>query len=129
LRQLRKELAGGGKIDADDVYLLSYRSGLTEPGHEKSFNFSKDAVAERWNAGFLNMQCALSGALVGSDQDGSPDLRCAEDIKTTATCPWPVGRTFRLELPFQPQQKIGCALDAGDHRTMLCREPGCEGVA
>ena len=58
------------KGDADDVYLLSYRSGLTEPGPEKSFNFSKDAVAERWNAGFLDMQYALSNAY----QDGSPDL-------------------------------------------------------
>jgi NTE family protein len=65
LRRLRKELASGCvKGDADDVYLLSYRSGLTEPGPEKSFNFSKDAVAERWNAGFLDMQYALSKALV-----------------------------------------------------------------
>ncbi|MDB5519514.1 MAG: hypothetical protein JWQ17_6272 [Tardiphaga sp.] len=44
----------------DETFLLSYRSGAAEPGPEKSFNFSDAAIAERWNAGFLDMQAALT---------------------------------------------------------------------
>jgi NTE family protein len=59
LRALRNKIAGAQK--GDEIYLLSYRSGSFEPGPEKSFNFSKEAVADRWNAGLLDMQYAFSG--------------------------------------------------------------------
>jgi len=59
LRALRNKIAGAEK--GDEIYLLSYRSGSFEPGPEKSFNFSKEAVADRWNAGLLDMQYAFSG--------------------------------------------------------------------
>jgi NTE family protein len=51
----------------DETFLLSYRSGAAEPGPEKSFNFSEAGIAERWNAGFLDMQAALSQNLPETD--------------------------------------------------------------
>ncbi|MBW7972369.1 patatin-like phospholipase family protein [Bradyrhizobium sp. BR 10289] len=57
-RQLRAELQG---LDRDDqVYLLSYRPGREEAGPEKSFDLSEAAMAQRWRAGFLDMQHAAS---------------------------------------------------------------------
>lgn len=40
----------------DEIYLLSYRPGAEEAGPEKSFDFSHAAIAQRWRAGFLDMQ-------------------------------------------------------------------------
>ncbi|MBR0956498.1 patatin-like phospholipase family protein [Bradyrhizobium japonicum] len=57
-RQLRAELQD---LDYDDeVYLLSYRPGREEAGPEKSFDLSEEAMAQRWRAGFLDMQYAAS---------------------------------------------------------------------
>ncbi|KYK44339.1 patatin-like phospholipase family protein [Bradyrhizobium sp. CNPSo 4019] len=57
-RQLRAELQD---LDYDDeVYLLSYRPGREEAGPEKSFDLSEAAMAQRWRAGFLDMQYAAS---------------------------------------------------------------------
>ncbi|WP_448033078.1 patatin-like phospholipase family protein [Bradyrhizobium liaoningense] len=57
-RQLRAELQD---LDYDDeVYLLSYRPGREEAGPEKSFDLSETAMAQRWRAGFLDMQYAAS---------------------------------------------------------------------
>jgi len=42
----------------DAVYLLSYRPGAEEAGPEKSFDFSRSAIAQRWRAGLLDMQQA-----------------------------------------------------------------------
>jgi predicted acylesterase/phospholipase RssA len=39
-----------------DHLLLSYRPGIEEPGPEKSFDLSPTALAQRWRAGFLDMQ-------------------------------------------------------------------------
>lgn len=56
--QLRAELQD---LDYDDeVYLLSYRPGREEAGPEKSFDLSETAMAQRWRAGFLDMQYAAS---------------------------------------------------------------------
>jgi NTE family protein len=46
------------EVPDDQVYLLSYRPGAEEAGPEKSFDFSGTAVAQRWRAGFLDMQQA-----------------------------------------------------------------------
>lgn len=48
----------------DDVYFLSYRPGREEAGPEKSFDLSETAMAQRWRAGFLDMQHAANLALV-----------------------------------------------------------------
>ncbi|MDF0496816.1 patatin-like phospholipase family protein [Bradyrhizobium yuanmingense] len=57
-RQLRAELQD---LHYDDeVYLLSYRPGREEAGPEKSFDLSETAMAQRWRAGFLDMQYAAS---------------------------------------------------------------------
>jgi NTE family protein len=57
-RQLRAELQG---LDRNDrIYLLSYRPGREEAGPEKSFDLSEAAMAQRWRAGFLDMQHAAS---------------------------------------------------------------------
>ncbi|UQR61343.1 patatin-like phospholipase family protein [Bradyrhizobium sp. C-145] len=57
-RQLRAELQS---LDHNDrVYLLSYRPGREEAGPEKSFDLSEAAMAQRWRAGFLDMQHAAS---------------------------------------------------------------------
>lgn len=42
----------------DMIYLLSYRPGAEEAGPEKSFDFSSSAIAQRWRAGYLDMQQA-----------------------------------------------------------------------
>lgn len=44
----------------DEVYLLSYRPGREEAGPEKSFDLSETAMAQRWRAGFLDMQHAAT---------------------------------------------------------------------
>ncbi|MDD1518928.1 MULTISPECIES: patatin-like phospholipase family protein [Bradyrhizobium] len=57
-RQLRAELQD---LHYDDeVHLLSYRPGREEAGPEKSFDLSETAMAQRWCAGFLDMQYAAS---------------------------------------------------------------------
>ena len=57
LRRLRKQLAGNtAKRCSDKIVLLSYRPGLEEPGPEKSFEFSPRAIAQRWKAGFRDME-------------------------------------------------------------------------
>jgi NTE family protein len=60
MRALRKQLAHA-QIDeaADEIVLLSYRPGMEEPGPEKSFEFSASAIAQRWQAGRLDMEYAL----------------------------------------------------------------------
>jgi NTE family protein len=47
--------------------LLSYRPGLEEAGPEKSFDLSATSLAQRWNAGLLDMQQALSETTVTND--------------------------------------------------------------
>jgi NTE family protein len=70
VRQLRAELQG---LDRDDeVYLLSYRPGREEAGPEKSFDLSETAMAQRWQAGFLDMQHAASLAPI---QNGIRSVR------------------------------------------------------
>lgn len=44
----------------DRVTYLSYKSGPTEPGPEKSFNFSPDSLARRWREGILDAEAALA---------------------------------------------------------------------
>jgi NTE family protein len=66
LRQLRKQLErGGGKRPYDRIVLLSYRPGLEEPGPEKSFELSNRALAQRWKAGFLDMQHSAHASQTG----------------------------------------------------------------
>ncbi|MFL6818373.1 MAG: patatin-like phospholipase family protein [Bradyrhizobium sp.] len=57
LNRLGRKLKGGGDRPAK-VVLLSYRPGLEEPGPEKSFELSAAALAQRWRAGVLDMDCA-----------------------------------------------------------------------
>jgi len=40
----------------EKIVLLSYRAGMEEPGPEKSFEFSAGALAQRWQAGVLDMK-------------------------------------------------------------------------
>jgi NTE family protein len=56
LRQLRRK----SKPDEarDKIVVLSYRPGLEEPGPEKSFDLSSDALGQRWIAGVLDMEHA-----------------------------------------------------------------------
>jgi NTE family protein len=56
-RELRWRLERQQAPD-DAVHLLSYRPGAEEAGPEKSFDFSRSAIAQRWRAGFLDMQQA-----------------------------------------------------------------------
>jgi len=58
LRRLRRKLNGGGDGPGEKVVLLSYRPGMEEPGPEKSFEFSAAALAQRWQAGVLDMECS-----------------------------------------------------------------------
>jgi hypothetical protein len=60
-------------VTSDEIYLLSYRAGFSEPGPEKSFNFSKEAASERWDAYFLDMRFALDG--VQADSNGIKVVR------------------------------------------------------
>lgn len=59
IRQLERT-AAGRPTTADEITLLSYRAGANEPGPEKSFNFSRRALARRWQAGFDDMRAALA---------------------------------------------------------------------
>src|SRR4030095_6614829 len=40
----------------DKIVVLSYRPGPEEPGPEKSFDLSTDAISQRWLAGFQDMK-------------------------------------------------------------------------
>jgi len=53
LRKLRRQ--SRARQGRDRIMVLSYRPGLEEPGPEKSFEFSGSALAQRWNAGALDM--------------------------------------------------------------------------
>lgn len=55
-RRLERELHG--HLEEDEVYLLSYRPGREEAGPEKSFDLSRSAMAQRWQAGVLDMEQA-----------------------------------------------------------------------
>jgi NTE family protein len=59
LRGLRKQLGQLTVDGEDEIVLLSYRSGPEEPGAEKSYNFSRDGLVTRWNAGRQDMDYAL----------------------------------------------------------------------
>jgi NTE family protein len=62
MRQLRKQLKSGSReATRDEILLLSYRPGSEEPGLEKSFELSNNALAQRWRAGFLDMQHSGQG--------------------------------------------------------------------
>jgi NTE family protein len=56
LRKLRRKHQPGNA--RDKIVILSYRPGLEEPGPEKSFDLSSDALAQRWIAGALDMEYA-----------------------------------------------------------------------
>jgi NTE family protein len=57
-RRLRAELQ---QLEREDlVCLLSYRPGPEEAGPEKSFDLSATAMAQRWQAGLLDMQHAAT---------------------------------------------------------------------
>jgi NTE family protein len=58
LSRLRRKLNGGGDGPREKVILLSYRPGLEEPGPEKSFELSAATLAQRWQAGALDMECS-----------------------------------------------------------------------
>lgn len=62
IRRLRGALASGQTPLGDEIFLLSYRTDPAEPGPEKPFNFSPATVIDRWNAGYLDMEHALSGS-------------------------------------------------------------------
>jgi NTE family protein len=53
LRKLRRQ--SRARQGRDRIVVLSYRPGLEEPGPEKSFELSAGALAQRWNAGALDM--------------------------------------------------------------------------
>jgi len=58
-RKLRRQLDGWPvESRGDRVVVLSYRPGLEEAGPEKSFDLSAAALAQRWNAGYLDMKRA-----------------------------------------------------------------------
>jgi NTE family protein len=57
LRALRRQSVYDEQPDR--VTCLSYRSGTAEPGPEKSFNFSYDGLARRWQEGLLDARHAL----------------------------------------------------------------------
>jgi NTE family protein len=75
LRRKQQNSSPEPEAAQDEIYLLSYRAGASEPGPEKSYNFSDAGIAERWNAGFLDMQAALAG--VGSESNGIRSVRRA----------------------------------------------------
>jgi NTE family protein len=54
LRKLRRKLSS--REPRDRIVVLSYRPGLEEPGPEKSFDLSTDALSQRWIAGFRDME-------------------------------------------------------------------------
>src|SRR3981081_3907988 len=54
LRKLRRKPSS--HESGDRIVVLSYRPGLEEPGPEKSFDLSTDALSQRWQAGRLDME-------------------------------------------------------------------------
>jgi NTE family protein len=56
LNRLRRKHNNAGDGPRDKVVLLSYRPGMEEPGPEKSFELSPTALAQRWQAGILDMK-------------------------------------------------------------------------
>src|SRR3954451_8391849 len=54
LRNLRRKLRSAQA--GDKIVVLSYRPGPEEPGPEKSFDLSTDALSRRWIAGFRDMK-------------------------------------------------------------------------
>ena len=56
LGRLRRKQNGGGDEPLEKIVLLSYRPGMEEPGPEKSFELSAAALAQRWQAGVLDME-------------------------------------------------------------------------
>jgi NTE family protein len=59
--EARKLLTELKEVDREDlVYLLSYRPGAEEAGPEKTFDLSAAAMAQRWQAGLLDMQHAAT---------------------------------------------------------------------
>ena len=77
LRKLNKKLHSHDF--QDHIVVLSYRPGSEEPGPEKSFDLSSDAVAQRWKAGVLDMEHSehfhntAEIALVRRDRDAASD--------------------------------------------------------
>jgi NTE family protein len=59
LRRARRKLEDNASDSQDRIILLSYRPGAEEPGPEKSFELSSAALAQRWNAGALDMDYAM----------------------------------------------------------------------
>jgi NTE family protein len=59
LRRARRKLEDNASDSRDRIILLSYRPGAEEPGPEKSFELSSAALAQRWNAGTLDMDYAM----------------------------------------------------------------------
>jgi NTE family protein len=56
LSRLRRKQNGGRDEALEKIVLLSYRPGMEEPGPEKSFELSATALAQRWQAGVLDME-------------------------------------------------------------------------
>jgi NTE family protein len=48
------------RLAALSVYLLSYRGEAPEAGAEKPYDYSPDAIAQRWQAGLADMKAALA---------------------------------------------------------------------
>lgn len=66
IRALKRSAAGAAAFP-DEITLLSYRAGPSEPGPEKSFNFSRRALAQRWQTGFDDMLAALAPGAPATD--------------------------------------------------------------
>jgi NTE family protein len=66
LRRLRSKRNNAEDGVREKVILLSYRPGMEEPGPEKSFELSAAALAQRWQAGVLDME--YSEALRPNDE-------------------------------------------------------------
>ncbi|HET7889004.1 MAG TPA: patatin-like phospholipase family protein [Bradyrhizobium sp.] len=52
--------SNGSDVPQEEIFLLSYRPGIEEPGPEKSFELSAMSFAQRWQAGRLDMEHALA---------------------------------------------------------------------
>jgi hypothetical protein len=67
LRKLRQQLTVNRPQGlSEKIVFLSYQPGTEEPGPEKSFELSATALAQRWNASFLDMQHS-EGACANAD--------------------------------------------------------------
>jgi len=53
------KIADQGKSARAPIFYLSYRAPPDEPGSEKPFDFSRESLRRRWEAGRLDMQEAL----------------------------------------------------------------------